>query len=224
MGWVASGVTIIAAIVAAAVVHRMFSAIKRPDVAEVALIVLAVVATLVIGWVVYLVSTTRSLLVRIQTELDIAPTAAPESDTDMRRVLSFSITSTVNALPDLTEYSGVGMCTCPGSPAASAHPGVFKRTVWLTPTPSAGASALTNAILSGRVKYVIIGGAVAGAAYSHAYKAVILYHLGSFQAPENCTAVQPLPAIYGTSISDEGWKLLVHAVSTSSVPLHVIAF
>ena len=224
MGFAATGVAICSAMVAAAIVHHLFSGIQTPATADTALVVLAVVAALVIAWVVYLVSTTRTLMTSIQRELELAPTAAPESDADTRRVLSFSIVAKRNSLPHPPPYSGAGMCTCPGTPSASARPGIFRRTAWLTPAPGSGATAMTNAILSGRVKYLTIGGTVAGVTYSQKHQAVMLYDLSSFKAPDSCTAVKPLPAIPGTHISDSAWHTLVGAINHPGTPLHVIAF
>lgn len=230
MGWVAVGATVSVALVVSLVVHRAFSGIRVPEIADVALAMLAGVAALVIGWVVYLVVSTRSLMVRVKRELDMAPSAPPESDSDRRRLLSFSIVAKSSG-PQLlpappSSIPGVGMCYCDNTSGARAMPGDYSRTAWLpVDARAADASALVNAILADRVRYLVIAGVVVGASYSSEHKAILLHDLGSFKPPNNkCTVATPVPAIPGTSSSAEAWVFLTSILQNHGLPLHVLAF
>ena len=190
------------------------------------------VATVVFFWLLIVTFTTRAMVLRAQTEIDMAPDAT-EALADKRRLLSFAVVSDPGALAGLgtppVRGADAALCLCGAAKVTGLHQSSYTRTAWLPMRVDAGSGALLSAVAAGHVRYVAIAGAVVRVALApstaEATKSgLLLMDMTSFDAPDGCQPLVPVPALPGTVSTTEAWADLVDLLFVGATPIHVLGW
>jgi hypothetical protein len=212
-----------------------------PPLSAILTYVLAAVALALLAWLVAHEATTRVLIERVRRELELGATAPAEPDADSRLLLAFSVAYDARTLlalgPVPPAVPDVGLCACggDGKDGVQALAGEYRRAAWLPLRPEASSHALMNAVVSGRVRYLAVAGAVVRVMHlppdrkhrpGQQKDALLLLDLSSFSPPAGCSAVVPVAALPGTASSATAWSDLVSALDGGSTThaLHIFAF
>ena len=191
------------------------------------------VATVLFFWLLVVTFTTRALILRAQSEIEMAPDAT-EALADKRRLLSFAVVLSPAALGALGQpparWTDAALCLCgaAGAQVTGLHQRAYTRTAWLPLRADAGASALASAVAAGNVRYLAIAGAIVRVAMvagdAGAPSGLLLMDMTSFDAPEGCTPLVPVPALPDTRSTTDSWADLLSLLFVGATPMHVLGW